>query len=79
MKERIEHKIAEIVENILDKSVKEITPDDYAILANELKEIHLMESQIESRERMAELISMVPTPNSTFFNGINKEIRSEKQ
>jgi len=71
MKEKIANKIAEIVEHIMSKSAEEITLDDYTILANELKEIHLMESQIESRERMAELMSMVASPVPSVYEHQN--------
>ena len=61
MKEKIETKIQEIVDFIISKPVKEVTLDDYTILNNELKEIHLRESQAGQSKRMAELMSMVAT------------------
>ena len=61
MKEKIEEKIAEIVDFIVSKPVSEVTLDDYTILNNELKEIHLRESQAGQSKRMAELMSMVAT------------------
>ena len=59
MKEKIENKIAEIVEWIVSKPAKEVTLDEYTILQNELKEITSRESQADHNKRMAELMSVV--------------------
>ena len=59
MKEKIENKIAEIVDWIISKPAKEVTLDEYTILQNELKEITARESQADHNKRMAELMSVV--------------------
>ena len=71
MKEKIEKKISEIVDYVMSKKVEEIELDDYIILANELKEIHFMESENNSRERMEKLLSMVATPIPSIFGNVN--------
>lgn len=58
MKERIEAKIAEIVEQIINKPAAEVTLDDYTILTNELAGIRNKESQADNGRRMAELMAM---------------------
>ena len=57
MKERIEAKIAEIVEQIINKPAAEVTLDDYTILTNELKGIEYKQAQSDNSKRMAELMS----------------------
>lgn len=57
MKERIEGKINEIIEFIINKPVEEITLDDYTILTNERHDIRSKEAQAENGKRMAELIA----------------------
>ena len=59
MKEKIENKIAEIVDYIISKPSEEVTLDEYTILQNELKEIAVRESQTDHNKRMAELLSIV--------------------
>ena len=58
MKQQIENKINEIIENIIKKPANEITMDDYTILSSELRDIRFRESQEDSRSRMAELLAM---------------------
>lgn len=58
MKERIEKKIADIVEHIISKSIEEVTLDDYTVLTYELKDIRSQESSADSARRMAELLSV---------------------
>lgn len=59
IKERIQEKIAELVEYIIRKPVSEVTLDEYTVLTNELKCIELRESQADNGKRMAELMAMV--------------------
>ena len=63
MKERIEAKIEEIVDYIINKPVEEVTLDEYTVLTNELKGIEYKQTQSDNSKRMAELMSaMVATP-----------------
>ena len=63
MKERIESKIEEIVDYIINKPVEEVTLDDYTVLTNELKGIEYKQTQSDNSKRMAELMStMVAAP-----------------
>lgn len=63
MKERIEAKIEEIVDYIINKPVEEVTLDEYTVLTNELKGIEYKQTQSDNSKRMAELMSaMVTTP-----------------
>lgn len=63
MKERIEAKIEEIVDYIINKPVEEVTLDDYTVLTNELKGIEYKQTQSDNSKRMAELMStIVATP-----------------
>ena len=64
MKERIEGKINEIIEQIIKKPAKEITLDDYTILNNERHDIRAREAQAANGKRMAELMAST-------FNGFN--------
>lgn len=57
MKTRIEEKINAIVEYILSKPEKNITPDEYGILANELLRIQNKEDASERCKRMADLVA----------------------
>ena len=70
MKDKIEKKIAEIIDYIIKKPAKEISLDDYTILQNELNGIRNQEAQIGNSKRMAELMAFVTNPNLT--NGISK-------
>ena len=63
MKEKIEIKIEEIVDHIINKPVEEVTLDDYTVLTNELKAIEYKQAQSDNSKRMAELMStMVASP-----------------
>lgn len=46
MKEKIEAKVKEIIDYIVNKPIEEVTIDDYSILTNELKDIRFAESQV---------------------------------
>lgn len=64
MKERIEEKINEIIEQIIKKPAGEITLDDYTILNNERHDIRSKEAQAANGKRMAELMA-------SSFSGFN--------
>ena len=53
-KRQIDEKIKEIVDNIISKPTDEITLDDYTIL----RDVRIMESESDTRERMERLASM---------------------
>ena len=57
MKEKIEAKIADIVDYIAGKPVAEVTLDDYTVLKTELAEIRSVESREDSGKRMAQLMA----------------------
>ena len=54
MKEKIENKIAEIIDAIVEKGAGTITKDDYDILAAELKRIIYNEELKEKNKKIAE-------------------------
>lgn len=61
MKEKLEGKIAAIVDFILKKPENKITMDDYNILAAELRDIRLREQQADSGKRLSEMIALMNT------------------
>lgn len=71
MKERLEAKIEEVLNLILEKDAEDINPMEYGILDAALKEIRMKEAQEESNKKyaktMAELLSS--TFSSSGFNG----------
>ena len=56
-KRKIDEKIEKIVDNIISKQEDEITLDDYTVL----RDVRLMESESDSRERMERLMAMAGT------------------
>ena len=65
MKEKIEKKIEAIVDYIISKPESEITPEDYMIIASEVRDIRFREAQSVREERMERLLG-----NGVFnFNG----------
>jgi len=59
MKERIEAKIEEIIESIIEKDAEEIGPNDYFILDMALKDIRAKEAQEESNRRLRETVAQL--------------------
>lgn len=57
MKEKLENKIEEILEYIISKPVVEITNEDFAILAGELRDIRFREGNAETNKRFAGILS----------------------
>ena len=70
MKEKIENKIAEVVEYIINKPASEVTLDDYTILTNERQDIRAKDSQADSAKRMAELMAMVAAPADSVYGTV---------
>ena len=57
MKERLEQKIDEVIENILSKDAKDVTYNDYRILDNKLASIRYAEEQKTRNEEMVTLMA----------------------
>lgn len=72
MKEKLEAKIEEVLNLILEKDAEEINPMEYGILDAKLKEIRMKEAQEESNKKyaktMAELLASTAF-SSSGFNG----------
>lgn len=72
MKERLETKIEEVLNLILEKDAEDINPMEYGILDAKLKEIRMKEAQEESNKKyaktMAELLASTAF-SSSGFNG----------
>lgn len=59
MKERIEKKLEERLENILNKDVEEITSEEFSILSAKLTDIKFEETKEERDKEFAELFSKI--------------------
>lgn len=59
MEEKIESKIAGLVEYIIGKPNEAVTLDDYTILAAELKDIRFRKEQEASSDRLNKLMASV--------------------
>lgn len=55
--ERIENKMIEIIEKILDKSVVEITKDEFDILSSEWNRLKRKKDAVEHSKKMTELLA----------------------
>lgn len=62
MFDRIENKLAEVVEAILNKPASEFTKNDYDILSNELYKIHQKERFGEQNKKMMEMLTDMLKP-----------------
>ena len=51
MIEKLEHKIDEVLDYIINKPADRITPEDFAIMAGELKERRFRESSKQQRDK----------------------------
>ena len=71
MKEKIEIKIEEIVDHIINKPVEEVTLDDYTVLTNELTGIRNAEAKADQGKRMAELMAMAGTGFAPACGSVN--------
>lgn len=56
MEEKLEKKIDEVLDYIMSKPVEQITHEDFAIMATELKERRFRESSKQQRDKSAELL-----------------------
>lgn len=59
MKEQIENKIDEIIKNILNKNVNDISKNEFDMLMTRLSDIRLLQNEEKSRERMIKLFEEV--------------------
>ena len=59
MEEKIESKMTEVVDYILNKPKEAITADDYMILASEVRDLRFRREQAEQGDRMAKLMAAV--------------------
>lgn len=59
MKERIEKKLEERLENILNKDVEEITSEEFSMLSTKLNDIKFEETKEERDKEFAELFSKI--------------------
>lgn len=67
MKEKLEAKIEEIIEYILEKNVTEIDYNDYFILDSTLKNIRAKEQEAESKRQLAKTMAQLAyTPFGSF-------------
>ena len=69
MKEKIEKKIEAIVDYIISKPESEITPDDYMIIASEVRDIRFREAESVKEARMERLLAN-GLPSINGFNGV---------
>ena len=72
MKEKIEKKIKAIVDYIISKPESEITPDDYMIIASEVRDIRFRETQSVREERMERLLGN-GVLNFNGFGGVKEQ------
>lgn len=56
MIEKLEHKIDEVLDYIINKPADRITPEDFAIMAGELRERRFRENSKQQRDKSAELL-----------------------
>lgn len=57
MEERIEAKIEEIVNTIIERPLDELKPEDYGILSNELVRLENKRNAKQRKEKFAELMA----------------------
>lgn len=64
MKEKLESKIGEVLDYIINKPVEQITTEDFAILAGELRERRFREGNEEQNRKLAGMLSSLVAPPS---------------
>ena len=72
MKEKIEKKIEAIVDYIISKPESEITPDDYMIIASEVRDIRFRETESAKEARMERLLAN-GLPSINGFGGVKEQ------
>ena len=68
MIEKLENKIDEVLDYIANKPANEITPEEFAIMATELKERRFQENSEKQRDKSAEMLRLIM--DSTPFGNI---------
>ena len=59
MIEKLENKIDEVLDYIANKPANEITPEEFAIMATELKERRFQENSENQRDKSAEMLRLI--------------------
>lgn len=59
MIEKLENKIDEVLDYIAKKPANEITPEEFAIMATELKERRFQENSEKQRDKSAEMLRLI--------------------
>ena len=59
MIEKLERKIDEVLDYITNKPTNEITPEEFAIMATELKERRFQENSEKQRDKSAEMLRLI--------------------
>lgn len=59
MIEKLENKIDEVLDYIANKPANEITPEEFAIMATELKERRFQENSEKQRDKSAEMLRLI--------------------
>ena len=59
MIEKLENKIDEVLDYITNKPANEITPEEFAIMATELKERRFQENSEKQRDKSAEMLRLI--------------------
>ena len=57
--EQIENKIDEIIKNILNKNVNDISKNEFDMLMTRLSDIRLLQNEEKSKERMIKLFGEI--------------------
>lgn len=59
MIEKLTTKIDEVLDYIISKPANEITPEEFAIMATELKERRFQENSEKQRDKSAEMLRLI--------------------
>lgn len=63
MRNKVEAKLLNLLEYIVNKPVEQLTPDDYMVLSSELRRLKYEEDAAEKNKHLAEAMSAVFTSN----------------
>ena len=73
MKEKLQNKINEVIEVILDKDAKKISYNEYCILDNKLSAIKYKEEQKRAKNEIAEMVAKTFSCDSSKLEGGHNE------
>lgn len=65
MIEKLENKIDEVLDYIANKPANEITPEEFAIMATELKERRFQENSEKQRDKSAKMLRLIMDSSAT--------------